>query len=59
MQNKRNTVAAERRGTTVYIDGVPTLFLESPIATRPQDWTPTQAALIFSEAELARSKERR
>lgn len=44
----------ERRGLTIYIDGEPGPMLNAPIATRPQDWTPRQAAIIWGEAELRR-----
>lgn len=44
----------ERRGLTIYIDGSPGPTLASPIATRPQDWTPAQAAIIWGRAEAER-----
>jgi len=41
------TATAERRGLVVHVNGEPTLHLATPIATRPQDWTPAQVAIIW------------
>jgi hypothetical protein len=48
----------ERRGLVVHVDGAPTLHLASPVMTRPQDWTPTQAAMLWGPEALARLKAR-
>lgn len=40
----------ERRGLIVNVDGLPTWHLEPWIATRLQDWTPSQADMIWPEA---------
>jgi hypothetical protein len=37
----------ERRGTVVHINGEPTLQLNAPIATRPQDWAEPARSLLF------------
>lgn len=37
----------KREGTLVIVDGAPSLWLESPIATRPQDWAPAARAILF------------
>lgn len=39
----------ERRGCVVHIDGEPALWLETPIATRPQDWAPAARAMLFGD----------
>lgn len=39
----------DRRGTTIFIDGAPTLELNSPILTRPQDWGPVARRYLFGE----------
>lgn len=49
----------KREGVTVFIDGAPTLQLNQPIATRPQDWAPATAALIFDEEAIRRAERRR
>lgn len=40
----------ERKGLTVHIDGVPSLVLNMPVATRLQDWPPELAAVMFGRA---------
>lgn len=47
----------ERRGTTVFFDGVPTLLLNSPIMTRPQDWALPARIHVFGP-EVAHAVER-
>lgn len=37
----------ERRGTTIYVDGVPTFELVEPILTRPMDWVPAAREILF------------
>jgi hypothetical protein len=39
-----------RSGTTFYFDGAPTLELNSPILTRPQDWAPAARRIVFPDA---------
>jgi len=38
----------ERRGLVVHVDDDPTFLLNAWMTTRPQDWTPRQAELLFS-----------
>ena len=38
----------ERRGTTIYVDGVPTFELNAPILTRPMDWSPAARSMLFA-----------
>lgn len=41
------TPVVERRGSTVYIDGVPTFELNMPILTRPIDWAPAAREILW------------
>jgi len=49
-QHATSSSVVERRGLTVYVDGQPGPTLAAPILTHPQDWTPHQAALLWTEA---------
>lgn len=46
-----------RRGTTVSFDGVPTLMLNGPIMTRPQDWALPARTYLWGP-EVANAVER-
>lgn len=54
---KPHTPKVERRGLVIHFDGRPTLDLETPWMTRPQDWNPEAAALLFGEAAARRAHE--
>jgi hypothetical protein len=33
----------------IHVDGNPTLLLNSPVMTRPQDWAPAARAILWPE----------